>query len=119
MIVEAVVLTKKTCAFPFDSVSWADIDTFATADTFLVADFLYVHLTVIYTEVTIYTFVFFHFYAEEGELVKQSVQCTEWTKETTEESEDEYTSDHDTYHEEELPSEDWSEHGEVACVYFV
>ena len=114
-----MVLAKKTSAFPANCVSWTDVYTFATADTFLVSDFFGIHLTGIDTLVTADTFMFFHFYTEEGELVEQSVQCAKWTKETTEETEDEYTSYHNTYHEEELPCENWSEHGEVAGVYFV
>ena len=114
-----MVLTKKTSAFPADCICWAYIYAFATTDTFLIPNLERIHLTAVDTFVTTDTFVFFDFYTEEGEFVKQSVQCAEWTKETTEESEDEYTSYHDTYHEEELPGEDWSKHGEVAGIYFV
>ena len=108
MVIDTMVLSKKASAFPFDSIGWADAYTFAPADTFLVTNFKGVHFTMIDTFVTADTVVFFDFYTEEGNLVKQSVYCTEWTKETTEETEDEYTSHHNTYHEEELPSEDRS-----------
>ena len=65
MVVEAVVLTDEACAFPLDCISRADIHTFATADTFLITDFVYIHLTVFYTEVTVDTVMFFDFYAKE------------------------------------------------------
>ena len=62
------------------------------------------------TFVTVDTFVFFYLYTEEGKFVEQSVQCAKWAKETAEETEDKYTSYHDTHHEKELPCKDWSKH---------
>ena len=78
------------CTLPDDRLCGTYAYTVAAADTLSIANLLDIHLTMVFTEITVCALVLLDLNTEYGELIEKTVKCAKRADETAEHTENEH-----------------------------
>ena len=101
---------------PLNCLGGAYADALTALNTLGVTNVTGIHFALSNAESAVGAALFIYLYANQGDLVKESVKGTQWAKETAEQAENKYARHKDGYHQKEFPSKEGTEHTQIALV---